>query len=124
MRGGAVLVPFGDHGAWGLFSRPPERAHELCAGPGHHVAVRVGAASGLYRPGSAGIRASASPKRFTERADALRVERDATIELAARALRFRDENTGRFVIASTSYCTTALATSAAPTVWTIISTIR
>jgi hypothetical protein len=45
---------------------------------------------------------------ITGRADALRVERDATIELAARALRFRDENTGRFVIASTSYCTTPL----------------
>jgi hypothetical protein len=54
----------GDHGVWGLLGRPPERACEQCGGPGHRVAVRVGAAGGLCRPGSAAIHASLSPKRF------------------------------------------------------------
>jgi hypothetical protein len=43
-----------------------------------------------------------------ERDEVLRTERDGTIEVAARALRFRDENAGRFVVASTPYCTTPL----------------
>jgi hypothetical protein len=34
----------GADGIWGLFGRPPERACEQCASPGHHVAVRVAAA--------------------------------------------------------------------------------
>jgi hypothetical protein len=32
---------FRDHGTWGLLCRPPERAREQCAVPGHHVAVRL-----------------------------------------------------------------------------------
>jgi hypothetical protein len=43
-----------------------------------------------------------------ERDEGLRTERDGTIELAARALRFRDENLGRFVVVSTPYCTTPI----------------
>jgi hypothetical protein len=41
-----------------------------------------------------------------ERDEALRTEREGTFEMAARALRFRNENAGRFVVASTPYCTT------------------
>jgi hypothetical protein len=63
-EGQGGICAIGADGAGGLFGRPPERAREQCAGPGHHVAVNVGAASGLYRPGSAGTRASPSPKRF------------------------------------------------------------
>lgn len=36
----------------------------------------------------------------------LRTEREGTIEVAARALHFRDANAGRFVVVSTPYCTT------------------
>jgi len=56
-------LSFGADGIWGLFGRPSERAREQCAGPGHQVSVRVGAASGLYRPVSAGTRASPQPDR-------------------------------------------------------------
>ena len=56
-------LSFGADGIWGLFGRPSERAREQCAGPGHQVSVRVGAASGLYRPVSAGTRASPQPER-------------------------------------------------------------
>lgn len=41
-----------------------------------------------------------------ERNEALRTEREGTFEMAARALRFRDDNAGRFVVATTPYCIT------------------
>jgi hypothetical protein len=47
-EGQGDIYSLGDHGIWDLLGRPPKRARAHCANPGHHIAVRVGAAGGDY----------------------------------------------------------------------------
>jgi hypothetical protein len=46
-------------------------------------------------------------------------EREGTIELAARAMRLRDENLGRFVVASLPYSAPSMPSTLSTSIWTI-----